>query len=91
MAVGGTCSLDTEGGRRRRKGIRRRRVGGLGKTRRTEKLGNGERTYRKIPNNSRAFICFNHLTDQAFIWDRRLIPSSQKSGMKMSQTSPASL
>ena len=37
-----------------------------------------------------AFICFNHLTDQAFIWDRRLIPSSQKSGMKMSQTSPAS-
>ena len=43
-----------------------------------------------------AFICFNHLTDQAFIWDqaaiwdRRLIPSSQKSEMKMSQTSPAS-
>ena len=42
------------------------------------------------------FICFNHLTDQAFIWDqaaiwdRRLIPSSQKSEMKMSQTSPAS-
>ena len=32
-----------------------------------------------------AIICFNHLTDQAFIWeqaaiwDRRLIPSSQKS------------
>ena len=43
-----------------------------------------------------AFICFNHLTDQVFIWDqaaiwdRRLIPSSQKSEMKMSQTSPAS-
>ena len=36
--------------------------------------------YRKIPNNSGAFI-----------WDRRLIPSSQKYGMKMSQTSPASL
>ena len=28
--------------------------------------------------------------DQVAIWDRRLIPSSQKSGMKMSQTSPAS-
>ena len=48
-------------------------------------------------NDSLAFICFNHLTDQAFIWDqgavwgRHLIPSSQKSGMKMSQTSPASL
>ena len=37
-----------------------------------------------------AFICFSHLTDQVAIWDRRLIHSSQKSGMKMSQTSPAS-
>ena len=42
------------------------------------------------------FICFNHLTDQAFIWDqaaiwdRRLIPSSQRSWVKMSQTLPAS-
>ena len=32
-----------------------------------------------------AFICFSHLTDQASIWKRHLIPSSQKSGMKMSQ------
>ena len=32
-------------------------------------------------------ICYHHLS---FIWDRHLIPSSQKSGMKMSQTSPAS-
>ena len=45
---------------------------------------------------ARAFSCLNHLTNQAFIWDqaaiwdRRLIPSSQKSEMKMSQTSPAS-
>ena len=37
-----------------------------------------------------AFIYLNHLTDQAFIWDKRLIPSSQKSGMKMSWTLPAS-
>ena len=42
------------------------------------------------------FICFNHLTNQAFfwdqaaIWDRHLISSTQKSKMKMSQTSPAS-
>ena len=28
--------------------------------------------------------------DQVAIWDRRLIPSTQKSGMKMSQTWPAS-
>ena len=34
------------------------------------------------------FICFSHLTDQVAIWDRRLINSSQKSGMKMSQTPP---
>ena len=34
--------------------------------------------YHKMPNNSQAFICFNLLTDQAFIWDRRLIPSTQK-------------
>ena len=56
----------------------------------------GELSYCKIPNNRWAFICFNQLTDQAFfwdqaaIWDRRLIPFSQKSRMKMSQTSPAS-
>ena len=51
-------------------------------------------TYQII---AEAFICFNHLTDQTFIWDqaaiwaRRLIPSSQKSRMKMSQTLPASV
>ena len=56
----------------------------------------GELSYRNIPNNSRAFICLNHLTDQAFvwdqaaIWDRRSTSSSQRSGMKMSHTSPAS-
>ena len=54
-----------------------------------------ELSYRNIPNNGGAFICFNHLTDQTFIWDqaaiwnRRLILSSQKSGLKMSQSSPA--
>ena len=32
-----------------------------------------------------AFICFSHLTDQVAISDRRLINSSQKSGMKMSK------
>ena len=32
-----------------------------------------------------AFICFSHLTDQVAIWDRRLINSSQKSGMNMSK------
>ena len=38
-------------------------------------LSPGGESYQIIAG---AFICFSHLTDQAFIWDRRLIPSSQK-------------
>ena len=44
----------------------------------------GRESYHTYQIIARAFICFNHLTDQAFswdqaaIWDKRLIPSSQK-------------
>ena len=43
-------------------------------------LSPGQESYHTVTYQIIAWgvICFNHLTDQAFIWDRCLIPSSQK-------------